>query len=174
MKKQNTAAAAAPMLLLSGEVPHTAVIPTVPEGFKLMEGTSKNALLKASMEQRAEIDQAMEQLWEKRSALATDLGTLAPDADAGKALHEKMIAAREANRKTQALAAYTEEQEALTNHAVLGYLNRASGDIEHMAERNPQIADRYPRVLAVSAQRREAIAAGIARAKAAKAEAKKG
>jgi hypothetical protein len=43
-----------------------------------------------------------------------------------------------------------------------------------MAERNPQIADRYPRVLAVSAQRREAIAAGMARAKAAKAEAKKG
>jgi hypothetical protein len=88
---------------------------------------------------------------------------------------ERMLAAREANRKAQALAAYTEEQEALANHAVIGHLNAASGDIEHMAQRNPQIAERYEKVLAVVVQRREAIVAGIARAKASKAgEAKKG
>jgi hypothetical protein len=86
-----------------------------------------------------------------------------------------MLAAREANRKVQALAAYTDEQEALANHAVVGYLNTAVGDIEHMAQKNPQIAARYARVLAVVVQRREAIVAGMARAKASKAsEPKKG
>ena len=57
----------------------------------------------------------------------------------------------------------------------MGYLNSTSGDFEHMKERDPQIAERYPKVLAVSAQRGEAIAAGIARARASKAaEPKKG
>ncbi len=86
-----------------------------------------------------------------------------------------MLATREINRKVQALAAYTEEQEALANHAVMGYLNATSGDVEHMARRNPQIAARYEKVLTVSIQRREAITAGMARAKASKAgEPKKG
>jgi hypothetical protein len=53
--------------------------------------------------------------------------------------------------------------------AVLGHLNTAAADIEHMAQKNPQIAARYAKVLAVVVQRREAIVAGMARAKASKA-----
>lgn len=176
MKKQSDAAAvAAPMVLMSGALAHPAGIPAAPEGFKPMIGTAKNTLLKVASEQRAEVDQAMGQLWEERVSIARDLGTLAPDAEKGKALHDHMLAARESNRKIQALALYAEEQEAVANHAVMGYLNAASGDMEHLVGRNPQIADRYPKVLAVSVQRGEAIAAGIARAKASKAgEPKKG
>jgi hypothetical protein len=167
MKKQDAAVATpSSTVLVSGALPDPAAIPAVPEGDKPLDGVAKNALLKVASEQRAEVDQAMEQLWTKRAELKQDLGTLTPDADKGKALQERMIAAREANRKVQALAAYTEEQEALANHAVMSHLNSASGDIEHMAQRNPQIAARYEKVLAVAVQRREAIAAGIARAKA--------
>jgi hypothetical protein len=175
MKTQN-AALVAPLsqVLATGELPSPVTIAAVPEGFKVMEGAARQALLKVPAEQEAEVDLAMVQLWEKRATLAVDLGTLAPDAAKGKALEERMHAAREANSKAQALAAYTEEQEALANHAVAGHLNLASRDIEHMAERNPQIAERYPKVLTVVAQRRDAIAVGIARSKASKAEAKKG
>ena len=76
--------------------------------------------------------------------------------------------------KAQALAAYSDEQEALANHAVMGHLNATCNDFSHMARRDPQLATRYEKVLAVSVQRGEAIAAGIARAKASKAEPKKG
>ena len=154
--------------LTRGELPEPMAIPAVPEGERQLDGAARQGLLKIAAEQRAEVDQAMEQLWAKRFDIAADLGTLRPDAELGKALNERMIAAREANRKAQALAAYTEQQEALANHAVIGHINVASGDIEHMAQKNPQIAARYDRVLAVGVQRREAIAAGIARAKASK------
>ncbi len=175
MKKQDAALIPSSSTVLApGELPSAGAVPAVPEGFKVMDGTARQALLKVPAEQRAEVDQAMEQLWSERVLIAKDLGTLAPDADKGKALEERMLAAREANRKAQALAAYTDEQEAMANHAVAGHLNAASRDIEHMAERNPQIAERYSRVLTVVAQRRDAIATGIARAKASKADPKKG
>ncbi len=164
-----------PTILKTGELPSLGIIPMVPEGSEPMDGAARQALLKIASDQRAEVDQAMEQLWSKRTELAQDLGTLTPDPDWGKVIYERMISTREANRKAQALASYTEEQEALANHAVMGYLNTAAGDIEHMAQKNPQIATRYEKVLAVGIQRREAIAAGIARAKATKsAEPKKG
>jgi hypothetical protein len=153
---------------MDGQLPSLVVIPAVPEGTEPMDGAARQALLKIASDQRAEVDQAMEELWAKRSELAQDLGTLTPDTDWGKVLYDRMITAREANRKAQALAAYTEEQEALANHAVLGHLNTAAGDIEHMAQKTPQIAARYEKVLAVGVQRREAIVAGIARAKATK------
>lgn len=171
MKKQASAPVTSSLsvsILKPGDLPDPAAIPAVPEGEKPMDGATRLALLKVVTDQRAEVDQAMEQLWAKRAEIATDLGTLAPDADAGRALNDRMLAAREANRKVQALAAYTEGQEALANHAVMAHLNAASGDISHMAQKNPQIAARYDRVLAVAAQRREAIVAGIARAKASK------
>jgi hypothetical protein len=85
-----------------------------------------------------------------------------------------MIAVREANRKSQALAVYSDEQEALANHELMAYLNATCKDVNHMAERDPQIATRYEKVLAVSVQRGESIAAGIARSKASKADPKKG
>ena len=176
MKKQDSALVS-PLakVLVAGELPEPGTLPAVPEGFKPLEGIARQALLKVAAEQRAEVDQAMEQLWGKRAELAQDLGTLAPDAGKGKALEARMLAARETNRKAQALATYTEEQEALANHAVVGHLNAVSGDIEHLAQRNPQIAGRYEKVLTVVAQRRDAIAAGMARAKASKAsELKKG
>ena len=157
-----------PTVLKAGELPSLVIIPVVPDGTEPMDGAARQALLKIAADQRAEVDQAMEQLWSKRSEIAQDLGTLTPDTDWGKVLYERMISAREANRKAQALAAYTEDQEALANHAVMGHLNTAAGDIEHMVQKNPQIAARYEKVLAVGVQRREAIAAGIARAKASK------
>ena len=176
MKKQDSALVS-PLakVLVAGELPEPGTLPAVPEGFKPLEGIARQALLKVAAEQRAEVDQAMEQLWGKRAELAQDLGTLAPDAGKGKALEARMLAARETNRKAQALATYTEEQEALANHAVVGHLNAVSGDIEHLAQRNPQIAGRYEKVLTVVAQRRDAIAAGMARARASKtSELKKG
>ncbi len=139
-----------------------------------MDGLAKNALLKVPSEQRAEVDLAMVELRDERESIARDLGTLAPKADVGKALHERMIAAREANRKARALAVYSEEQEALANHAVMAYLNATCKDINHMAERDAQIATRYENVLVVSIQRGASIAAGIARSKASKADPKKG
>jgi bisphosphoglycerate-dependent phosphoglycerate mutase len=164
MKKHEKAIS--PTNLTSGELPDPEAIPAVPEGDKPLDATAKQSLLKLAAEQRAEVDQAMEQLWAKRAEVARDLGTLAPDAERGKALHERMLAAREANRKAQALAAYTEEQEAVANHAVLGHVNATAADIEHMAQKNPQIAARYEKVLTIGVQRREAIVVGIARAKA--------
>jgi hypothetical protein len=77
-----------------------------------------------------------------------------------------MIAAREASRKAAALAVYSDEQEALANHELMTYLNATCKDVFHMSERDPQIATRYEKVLAVSIQRGESIAAGIARSKA--------
>ncbi len=170
MKKQDNASLTpASSILASGQLPASDSLPSVPEGDKPMDGVARQGLLKIAADQRAEIDQAMEQLWSDRASIAKDLGTLAPDADKGAALNARMLAAREANRKVQALAAYTDEQEALANHAVVGHLNTAASDIEHMAQKNPQIAARYARVLAVVTQRRDAIAAGMARAKAKKA-----
>ena len=170
MKKQDSAqTSSAPMILKSTELPAHDSLPAVPEAHKFMDGATRQGLLKIASDQRAEIDQAMEQLWTDRASIAKDLGTLAPDADEGAVLNARMLAAREANRKAQALAAYTDEQEALANHTVLGHLNTAAADIEHMAQKNPQIAARYARVLAVVVQRREAIVAGMARAKANKA-----
>lgn len=143
-------------------------IPSVPEGYRPIDGPAKQALLKVQGDQRAEVDQALDQLWAQRAELAKDLGTLAPDADKGRALHEHMNAAREANRKAQALAAYTDDEESQANHSVMAYLNEVAGDIEHMATKNPQISARYDKVTTVIKQRRAAIADGIARAKAAK------
>jgi molybdopterin-biosynthesis enzyme MoeA-like protein len=175
MEKQDAAVAApGPIVLTAGAVAHPSTIPGVPQDFKPMAGLAKNALLKVQSEQRAEVDQAMEQLWEKRVEIAGDLGKLAPNADIGKALHERMIAAREASRKAAALAVYSDEQEALANHELMTYLNRACKDVFHMAEREPQIAARYEKVLAASLQRGESIAAGIARSKANKSDPKKG
>jgi hypothetical protein len=168
-KTDNASILPSSLVLKSGELPAPAAIPAVPEGEKPMDGHARQSLLKVAAEQQAEVDQAMEQLWSKRVEIAQDLGTLAPDADKGAALNARMLAAREANRKIQALAAYTEEQEALANHAVVGHLNTAANDIEHMAQKNPQIGARYEKVLTVVRQRREAIVAGMARAKASKA-----
>ncbi len=70
-------------------------------------------------------------------------------------LEQNMLAARAANRDAQALAAYTDEAEAKANHAVAAHLNATSRDIEHMAERTPQIARRYVKVLTVVAPRRD-------------------
>ena len=162
-----------PTVLKEGQLPSLVVIPAVPDDAEPMDGAARQALLKIASDQRAEVDQAMEELWSKRAELAQDLGTLTPDTDWGKVLYDRMILAREANRKAQALAAYTEEQEALANHAVMGHLNTAAGDIEHMAQKIPGIAGRYEKVLIVGVQRREAIVAGIARAKATKGEAPK-
>ena len=170
MKKQaNTLIPSASLVLKSTELPVPATIPAVPEGDKPMDGHARQSLLKVAAEQQAEVDQAMEQLWAKRAEVAQDLGILAPDAEKGAVLNARMLAAREANRKVQALAAYTEEQEALANHAVMGHINAAANDMEHIAQRNPQVAARYEKVLTVVTQRRDAIIAGMARAKANKA-----
>src|SRR5258708_1813528 len=82
MKKQDAAVATpSSTVLVSGALPDPAAIPAVPEGDKPLDGVAKNALLKVASEQRAEVDQAMEQLWTKRAELKQDLGTLTPDAD---------------------------------------------------------------------------------------------
>ena len=157
-----------------GWLPAVQAIPAVPEGEKPLDTAGKQTLLKLAMEQRAEVDQALEELWQKRAQVAQDLGTLAPNAEHGQALYARMTESREVHRAAAALAAYTGDQELLANHGALSYLNEVAGDIEHMAQKNPQVAARYSKVLAVASQRREAIAAGIARAKAAKGEPSKG
>ena len=154
-------------------LPPVASIPSVPEGEKALDGTEKQAFLKVYSHQGAEVDQAMAEMYEKRAELAKDLGTLAPDAEQGKALHARLTATQEVNVKAKALATYTEDQEALAGHAVMTFINVVAADIEHMATKNPQIAKRYPKVLKVVNQRREAIATGIAQAKAKAAEPKK-
>ena len=50
----------------------------------------------------------------------------------------------------------------------MSYLNGVAEDIEHLTRKTPQLAHRYDKVLTVVRQRREAVAAGIARAKAQK------
>src|SRR5689334_18748464 len=138
MKKQEKSPSApSQRTLKAGELPEPGTIPAVPEQVKLLDAAAKQALLKVAYEQRAEVDQAMEQLWAKRAQIAEDLGKLAPDADHGKAIHDRMIAAREANREAQALAAYTADQEATANHAVISHINTVAADIEHLGQRNP-------------------------------------
>jgi len=154
-----------------GALPDAATIPSVPDGHKAVTGAAKQPLLKVPTDQTAEIDQAMEELWGERAQLDADLGTLAPSADDGKKRFDRMKQARKVNQKVQALAAYTDEQLTLANHDVMAYLNEVVGDIEHMVTKNPQIAARYPLALRVVAQRRQAIADGMARAKAAKSDA---
>ena len=150
-------------------LPKPAQIPNVPDGVTALRGDEKQALLKVPANQRAEVDQAMQQLSAKGEELATDLGTLAPDAAEGKALIERMHAAREVNAKVQALAAFTDEQEMLAGHAVMAYVNAVADDIEHLMRKTPQLGERYDKVMTVVRQRREAVAAGMARAKAEKA-----
>jgi hypothetical protein len=133
-----------------------------------MDGVARQTLLKVYADQRAETDNAMKQLWAKRAEIAADMGSLAPDPETAKGLLEQMLAARELNRKAQALATYADEQEALANHAVLTHLNSVVADIEHMATRKPGIKEHYSEVLAVAEQRREAIVAGMARSRTAK------
>ena len=125
-------------------------------------------MLKIPTDQHAEVDQAMEELWGQRDDLGKDLGALAPNPDEGKALHQRLRAAQRANTKAQALASFTAEQEMLAGHAVMNYVNSVADDIEHMMKKNPQLAERYVKVLTVVKQRRAAVAAGIARAKAKK------
>lgn len=146
--------------------PDAASVPAVPMAFKPMDGNARLALLKIYADQRAETENALVEICHKHSELAADLGTLAPDSGVTKGLLERMLTARELNKKAQALAVYADELEAVANHAVMGHLNEVVADIEHMASRKPGILEHYEKVLAVMAQRREAISAGIARSKA--------
>jgi len=169
MKRSKSAAAVTVHASLKSAVLLDAsVVPRVPEGYKPLAAPVRLGALKVYADQRAETDQAMHQIWENRAQLAKDLGLLAPDTGAAKELLDRMVAARELNRKAQAFAAYADDQEALANHAVMTYLNEVVADIEHVASKNPQVAERYPAALTVIAQRRDAIVAGIARSKAAK------
>jgi hypothetical protein len=155
-----------------GDLPPEASIPAVPEPFTALTPADKQALLKIPADQAAEVDQAMIELGAKGAQLQADLGTLAPSIEEGKKRFERMLLARAANAKAQALAAYTDEQEALANHAVMGYLNEVVGDIEHVSTKKPQIVTHYPKAVLVFEQRRQAIVDGIARAKAAKSDPK--
>jgi hypothetical protein len=146
-------------------LPDPEKIPAVPAGAAALPGGERQALLKVPADQRAEVDQAMQQVWDRRAELSADLGTLAPDAQAGKAIHDRMHQAQKANAKAQALAAFTQDQELLAGHDVMSYLNGVAEDVEHLLRKTPQLAERYDKVLTVVRQRREAIAAGIARAK---------
>lgn len=173
IEKTSTASTPLPAASLApGALPNPALIPRIPEGHKALSVSDRQAMLKIAANQAAEIDQAMGELWEKKEDLAADLGTLAPAAEAGQKHFERMKQARDVHAKAQALAAYIDEQAAQANHAVMSYLNNVVGDIEHMTAKNPQIATRYPLALKVVAQRRQAIADGIAQAKAAKSEVK--
>jgi hypothetical protein len=149
-------------------LPDPEKIPAVPSGVAALPGTDRQSLLKVPADQRAEVDQAMEQVWNRRAELSADLGTLAPDAQAGKVLHDRMHEARKVNARAQALAAFTQDQELLAGHDVMNYLNGVADDVEHLLPKTPQLAERYDKVLTVVRQRREAIAAGMARAKTAK------
>ncbi len=168
--KRSTSVKVAPIHVSAKSLllPDAATVPAVPKTYKPLDGGARQTLLKVYADQRAETDKAMNQLWTHRTEMAEDLGSLAPDPETSKDLLEQMLAARELNRKAQALAAYADEQEALANHAVMAHLNSVVADIEHMATKKPGITEHYADVLAVIEQRREAIVAGMARSKAAK------
>ncbi|MFO0586950.1 MAG: hypothetical protein U0441_05400 [Polyangiaceae bacterium] len=149
-----------------GSTIDSASVPVVPKSFKPLDGASRQSLLKIFADQRAETDAALSEICGKQEEMSADLGTLAPDTKVTKELLDKMVAARELNKKAQALAVYADEQEALANHAVMVHLNSVVADIEHMASRKPGITEHYEKVLAVTTQRSEAIIAGMARSKA--------
>jgi hypothetical protein len=150
------------------DLPAAKAIPVVPAGFVALDGPQRQALLKVPEDQRAEVNEAMEELWEKRAQVSEDLHHLAPDAERGQALYQRMNQAHDVSVQAAALAAFTSDQEARAQDAVMTHLNDAADEIEHAGRKNAQILTRYQKVLRVVQQRREAIAAGIARAKAQK------
>jgi hypothetical protein len=150
-------------------LPAASGIPSVPKGFTALSGPERQALLKIPAEQRAEVDQALEELWEKKAQLAKDLAHLAPDAERGNALFGWMKQAREVNAQVKLLGDYTDDQEALANDGVMRHINDAAEEIEHAARKNPALTTRYAKVLRVVEQRRQAVSDGIARSKAQKA-----
>ena len=63
MKKQYVSPIALIQKALSrGELPEPMAIPAVPEGERPLDGATRQSLLKIAAEQRAEVDQAMEEL----------------------------------------------------------------------------------------------------------------
>lgn len=149
-------------------LPDAAHVPEVPADHKMIDGPARLSLLKVYADQEAETERAMEELWTKRVDLQRALGPLAPEANEGKELLDRMVAARALHRKAQKLAAYADEQEALANHAVMAFLTSTVADIEHVATRKPGLTEEFALTLKVMEQRREAIVAGMARSKASK------
>lgn len=144
-------------------------VPETPPGFRFMPPEDKNTLKRMAGNQRAESREALVELVEKAESLAIDLGRYAPDAATVRALRERMDEIRNAKTPVQRLLNYLEECEDVVHHDAVGIIGRAKKDLLHAAEHDPGVLDRYPAVMALIEQTREAIAGGRARRAAEKA-----
>jgi hypothetical protein len=138
---------------------------SVPDEYEPMTLADKQPLLKVYDQQRAEVGTALRDVVLLAESLKADLGPLAPDIAMAASLDQRLSLIHQVRIKSELLATWVNDQEDILGHDTMTYLNQTAADIEHMATRRPQIITRYESILAISTQRRQAIADGLSRAR---------
>ena len=100
--------------------------------------------------------------------VSADLGNLAPDPRRARSLRARMDRIRAAKVKAESFTVWINDQEDIVNHDAMTFIDEVAGDIRHLAQKRPQIATRYPHILAIAEQRSQSISDGMARARAAR------
>lgn len=150
-----------------------ATIVSVPERFHESPVDVKRAMMKLPEGQRAETKVALGDLVGKEAQLKADFGRFAPDVSQAAGILQRMDIVRAGKLKAQKLLALLDEQEDIANHDAVTLIDTVAKEVEHAAEHEPQIAERYASVMTVVDQRGAAIAGGMARARAEKKTAEK-
>ena len=153
--------------------PTAAAIPAPPAGWTPLPQNAKKGLRRMPDQQRAEVQQALEQVDEKKATVRRDLTELAPDPAQAIALREEMDRARAVRIKAETLVAFAIEEEERANHAAMVYIDDMVTEVEHVARKRPHVALEYDKLLKITEQRSQAIVAGQTHARELKAAEKK-
>ncbi len=128
----------------------------------------KHALLKIADDEVSEARDALDECAGKGALLQEDLGKRTPPAEQAAALRDEMEGAHSARVKSEKIATYNADKEAVLFHDIRTFLGRVERNLMHEAEDNPAVLDQYPKVVKYMRQRADAISSGMARARAAK------
>ncbi len=143
-------------------------IPPVPDGYRPADLVDKKRSLRLMpAELRAEAIAALAEIDANAANVAADLGELAPDPAQAKDLLDRVQSTESTLGALNALVQYHSEIEGIALSDAIQILEETYAEYQHRVARKPQLAVRYPSLAKFFQFRSDAIAAGIARAKAA-------
>jgi hypothetical protein len=146
-------------------------IPEVPAGYRATVIDQRRRLLRLlALDLRAEAILALEELTSNAGTLQQDLGELAPDPAPAKVLFTRVQEIGKSIAAQEALLQFHREIEDIAMSDTVVLLEAAYKEYQHRVDRVPQLAQRYSALERFFGFRSSAIAEGMARAKAVKAE----
>ena len=138
-------------------------LPEVPIQFRPLSAEEKWPLLKPADDQKAEILEALDEAAVRGPLISVELGRFAPDPEWARHLAERLRDVRAGKVRIRALGELYEEQDEVASNDALTFLLALRKEVDHVAEHEPAVRDRYPALMALADQRREAILNGRAR-----------